>query len=137
MLLDLLHKKSLLFLYKLNKTILDEGRSHLLKYGQPLRKAAEPAPRLRADGRTIFTMIVCKEVFAMLREIEIKDKAQVEKINRLACEAPYEVWLFTKDMMLDARSLLGLFALVGKKASVVVEDDVAPHALDRLVAKMA
>lgn len=73
----------------------------------------------------------------MLREIEIKDQAQVEKINRLACEAPYEVWLFTKDMMLDARSLLGLFALVGKKASVVVEDDVAPHTLDRLVARMA
>lgn len=73
----------------------------------------------------------------MLREIEIKDKDQVEKINRLACQAPYEVWLFTKDMMLDARSLLGLFALVGKKASVVVEDDVVPAAFDRLVAKMA
>ncbi len=73
----------------------------------------------------------------MLREIEIKDKDQVEKINRLACQAPYEVWLFTKDIMLDARSLLGLFSLVGKKASVVVEDDVVPAAFDRLVAKMA
>ena len=73
----------------------------------------------------------------MRREIEIKDKDQVEKINRLACQAPYEVWLFTKDIMLDARSLLGLFSLVGKKASVVVEDDVVPAAFDRLVAKMA
>ncbi len=61
----------------------------------------------------------------------------MEKINRLACQAPYEVWLFTKDIMLDARSLLGLFSLVGKKASVVVEDDVVPAAFDRLVAKMA
>ena len=73
----------------------------------------------------------------MLKEIEIKDWAQVEKINRLACEAPYEVWLFTKDMMLDARSLLGLFALVGKKASVVVEDDVPHSAFQRMVTKMA
>ena len=73
----------------------------------------------------------------MLKEIDIKNEAQVEKINRLACEAPYEVWLFTRDIMLDARSLLGLFALVGKRASVVVEDDVAPHSFDRLVAKMA
>ena len=56
----------------------------------------------------------------MLKEIEIKSKEQVEEINRLACQAPYEVWLFTKDMMLDARSLLGLFALIGKKAKVVV-----------------
>ena len=73
----------------------------------------------------------------MLKEIEIKNEAQVEKINRLACEAPYEVWLSAKDVMLDARSLLGLFALVGRKASVVVEDDVAPRAFDRLVARMA
>ena len=73
----------------------------------------------------------------MLKEIEIKSKEQVEQINRLACQAPYEVWLFTKDVMLDARSLLGLFSLVGKKASVVVEDDVSPSAFSRLVAKMA
>ena len=73
----------------------------------------------------------------MLREIEIKDQAQVEKINRLACEAPYEVWLFTKDMMLDARSLLGLFGLVGQRAKVVTEDGLAPRTLDRLVKKMA
>ena len=38
--------------------------------------------------------------------------------------------------MLDARSLLGLFALVGKKANVVVEDDVAPKSFQRLIAKM-
>ena len=73
----------------------------------------------------------------MVREINIKDKAQVEKINQLACETPYEVWLSTETMMLDARSLLGLFALIGKRAHVVVEDDVNPRALDKLVAKMA
>ena len=73
----------------------------------------------------------------MFKEIEIKNEAQVEKINKLACDAPYEVWLSSGSIMLDARSLLGLFALVGKKASVVVEDDVAPRTLDRLVARMA
>ena len=72
----------------------------------------------------------------MLREIEIKDKDQVEKINRLACNAPYEVWLHAGNVMLDARSLLGLFALVGRKANVVVEDDVAPRSFQKLVAKM-
>ena len=72
----------------------------------------------------------------MLREIEIKNNEQVEKINRLACQAPYEVWLSTDTLLLDARSLLGLFALVGKKAEVVAEDDVNPKAFDKLVAKM-
>lgn len=72
----------------------------------------------------------------MLKEIEIKNEAQVEKINRLACDAPYEVWLFTKDVMLDARSLLGLFALVGKKAKVVVDDGVSPRSFQKMVAQM-
>ena len=73
----------------------------------------------------------------MMKEIEIKSKEQVEEINRQACQAPYEVWLFTKDMMLDARSLLGLFALIGKKAKVVVDDDVSPRSFLHMVAKMS
>ena len=72
----------------------------------------------------------------MVREIDIKDQAQVERINQLACDAPYEVWLSTDTLMLDARSLLGLCALVGKKARVVAEDNVNPKAFSRLVSKM-
>ena len=72
----------------------------------------------------------------MTRNIDIKSDEQINRIHRLACEAPYEVWLSTDTVMLDARSLLGLFALVGKKANVVVEDDVAPKSFQRLIAKM-
>lgn len=73
----------------------------------------------------------------MTRNIDIKSDEQINRIHRLACEAPYEVWLSTDTVMLDARSLLGLFALVGKRASVVVEDDVPSGSFDRMVAKMA
>ena len=73
----------------------------------------------------------------MFREIEIRNEAQVEKINQLACDAPYEVWLSSGSVVLDARSLLGLFALVGKKAHVVVEDHVTPRSFQKLVTKMA
>ena len=71
----------------------------------------------------------------MNRTIEIKTPEQVEKINRLACEAPYEVWLSTDTLMLDARSLLGLMALVGQRVHVVAEDDVDPKRFSRLVEK--
>ena len=73
----------------------------------------------------------------MVKEIMIKNKEQVAKINELATHAPYEVWLSSSTMMVDARSLLGLFALVGKKACVVAEDDVDPKSFARLVHKMA
>lgn len=72
----------------------------------------------------------------MTKVIDIKDQAQVEKINALACKTPYEVWLSTDTLMLDARSLLGLFALIGKRARVVAEDDVSPRQFEKLVEKM-
>ena len=73
----------------------------------------------------------------MIKEIEIRSEAQVQKINQLACKAPYEVWLSSGSIMLDARSLLGLYALVGKRAKVVTEDDIDPRTVDRLVEQMS
>ena len=73
----------------------------------------------------------------MTKVIDIKTREQAEKINELASEAPYEVWLSTDTVMLDARSLLGILSLVGKRASVVAEDDVNPHSFSKLVDKMA
>ena len=72
----------------------------------------------------------------MVKAIDITSKQQVERISELACEAPYEVWLSDGAIMLDARSLLGLFALVGKRVNVVAEDDINPRAFSRLVKKM-
>ena len=73
----------------------------------------------------------------MTKVIDIKTKDQAMKINELASQAPYEVWLSTDTVMLDARSLLGILSLVGKRASVVAEDDVDPHSFSKLVNKMA
>ena len=72
----------------------------------------------------------------MTKTIDIKSKERVEKISELASQAPYGVWLSTGAVMLDARSLLGLFALVGKRASVVVGDHVNPKAFGHLVDQM-
>ena len=49
----------------------------------------------------------------MTKVIDIKTKDQAVKISELASEAPYEVWLSTDTVMLDARSLLGILSLVG------------------------
>ena len=73
----------------------------------------------------------------MTKVIDIKTKDQAMKNNELASQAPYEVWLSTDTVMLDARSLLGILSLVGKRASVVAEDDVNPHSFSKLVDKMA
>lgn len=72
----------------------------------------------------------------MTKAMKIKDAAQVEKINRLACGAPYEVYLQTETVILDARSLLALYALVGQTVYVVAEDHVNPCHFGRLVSEM-
>jgi hypothetical protein len=73
----------------------------------------------------------------MVKYIDIKSREQVEKISELASEQPYEVWLSNDLVMLDARSLLGLYSLVGKHVAVVAEDDVNSKAFSKLVDKMA
>ena len=72
----------------------------------------------------------------MTKTIQITDKQQVERISDLASKAPYDVWLTDDTVMLDARSLLGLFALVGKRVNVVAEDNVNPRAFAKLESKM-
>lgn len=73
----------------------------------------------------------------MVRELDVRDSEQIKTINRLACEAPYEVWLHSDTMMVDARSLLSLYTLSGKRVHVVAEDSVNPKAFGKLVDRMA
>lgn len=73
----------------------------------------------------------------MHKKILIKDAAQVERIDRLAGSAPYEIYLNTGDAMLDARTLLGQnLRLVGRKVWVVAEDCADPLHFGYLVAQM-
>lgn len=72
----------------------------------------------------------------MIKELNIKNEGQIRRINQIASQAPYEVWLNSGAVMLDARSLLGLYALIGKRVHVVAEDDVSPSAFSRLVDSM-
>lgn len=72
----------------------------------------------------------------MVKFLDITSNEQVEKINRLACKAPFDVWLHTDTVMIDVRSLLGIYALVGQRVRVVAEDDVNPKAFGKLVDKM-
>ena len=72
----------------------------------------------------------------MIKELDIKDTKQVQHISELASEAPYKVYLATDTVMLDARSLLGLYALIGKRVRVVAEDSANPRSFEKLFSKM-
>ena len=72
----------------------------------------------------------------MIKELNIKNEGQIRRINQIASQAPYEVWLNSGTVMLDARSLLGLYALIGKRVKVGAAEPVNPAAFSRLVDSM-
>lgn len=72
----------------------------------------------------------------MERPIKVETTEKVQKICELATYSPYEIWLSVDGENLDARSILGLFSLVGKEAYVVVEDDVDRDSFNKLMDKI-
>lgn len=70
----------------------------------------------------------------MTLDIRINDKADVEHLNSEACRAQENLWVHSNDglIMVDARSLLGLFALIGKPCKLVGEDYLNPKVLTRV-----
>ena len=72
----------------------------------------------------------------MILPIHIDSRERVNKINNVACNAPFEIWLSSPTVMLDARSLLGLYSLIGQDVYVVVEDNIDPDRFVKVVNKM-
>ena len=72
----------------------------------------------------------------MTRKLLIRDADHVRHVNDIACRQNFDVWAHGENMMLDAKSLLGLYALAGQTVHIVVEDSISDKTLDRLVAAM-
>ena len=58
----------------------------------------------------------------MIKEIILKNRQDAEKLNKLASEKAFNVNVSCGHLVLDAKSLLALFAIVGKKVNLVVPD---------------
>lgn len=69
----------------------------------------------------------------MMKEIEIKTPAQVKKLSELASQEPYDISLATSTVILDARSLLGLYSLIGQRVAVAADDHADPKRFGRFL----
>ena len=59
----------------------------------------------------------------MVKRIRLKSKDDVEKINKVASKQSYDVHVSSGHLILNAKSLLALFALVGKAEVFLVAPD--------------
>lgn len=58
-------------------------------------------------------------------KINAKNIDEVKDINQIVSKYPYEIWLHSKSGMVDAKSILGIFALsLDEDLYLVTEEDI-------------
>ena len=74
----------------------------------------------------------------MVKVMWIKDRAQMDRISRLACDAPYEIVLRAGSTEMNARDLTAadMDRLVGGRVSLVAGDRADPTHFGCLVEEM-
>ena len=69
----------------------------------------------------------------MTRAIRVKNTEDIQKINKIVTQFPFDVWIHGKSGMVDAKSLLGMFLLsLNEPLSLVIEDDIDAKLVKKL-----
>ncbi len=66
----------------------------------------------------------------MKKAIKVKNIAHIQQINQVVSKYPFDIWIHSKSGMVDAKSILGIFALsLNEELFIVTDDDVDPRKL--------
>ncbi|OPX43771.1 hypothetical protein CLHUN_22510 [Ruminiclostridium hungatei] len=66
----------------------------------------------------------------MVKPIKIKNVKDIEAINRIVSQYPFDIWIHGKSGMADAKSILGMFILkLDEPLTLVVPDDADTNKL--------
>ena len=74
----------------------------------------------------------------MTKAIRVKNTEDIQKINKIVTQFPFDVWIHGKSGMVDAKSLLGMFLLsLNEPLELVIEDDEDPKDVKKLFKALA
>lgn len=66
----------------------------------------------------------------MKKEIKVNDVKDIQKINHIVSQYDYDIWIHSDSGMVDAKSILGIFAFsLNERMYLVIDDDVNPSKL--------
>lgn len=69
----------------------------------------------------------------MTKAIKVKNTQDIQQINAIVTQFPFDIWIHGKSGMVDAKSLLGMFLLsLNEPLELVLEDDEDPHQVKKL-----
>ena len=74
----------------------------------------------------------------MTKAIKVKNTQDIQTINSIVTEFPFDIWIHGKSGMVDAKSLLGMFLLsLNEPLELVIEDDEDPKDVKKLFKALA
>lgn len=72
----------------------------------------------------------------MVYPYKINSKEDLIRLSELACKEDFPVYISTPYGQLDARSLLGLFTIVGKEINLVAPDHSCANEFSKFINKL-
>lgn len=73
----------------------------------------------------------------MIYPIKLESTQDVVKLNNFAANEDYDLSVSSGNTMIDAKSLLALFTLVGKTCVLVAPDHLNPKKFMKLIERMS
>ncbi len=81
-------------------------------------------------------MVTTKGGESMVTEVLLKDTSAITRLNNVACEEGMDITVSKGSIIVDARSILALFALMGSKVTLTAPDNANPADFMRAVKRM-
>ena len=72
----------------------------------------------------------------MIYPYKIESKEDLVKLCELACKEDFPIYISTEYGQVDARSLLGLFTIIGKDINLVAGDHSCAKEFTRFISKL-
>lgn len=72
----------------------------------------------------------------MTYTVQLDTMEEIQKLNEIASEQPFEINVSKGLVTVNAKSLLALFALIGEKVNLVAPDHADPKTFIEAVKKM-
>ena len=81
-------------------------------------------------------MVTTKGGESMVTEVVLKDTSAITRLCNVACEECLDISVSKGSVIVDARSILALFALMGSKVTLTAPDNTNPAKFLNAVKRM-
>ena len=72
----------------------------------------------------------------MVYPVSVKTMDDVRRLNQVATEQDFTIYISYDNVMIDLKSLLGLFTLLGKHCNLIAPDHASPDAFMKALKRM-